>query len=166
MFRFACLLPVIFACQPEEDTGFGGGGNNNTPTDGTTETGDPGGQDDLPDGWEAPQDADGPSLRNFVVIHDEYPNLGDVLEANVEFWDAQDNVDGGGQIKLTLNGGDWSDASATAVIGGTDGTTWVEDGKIWFVVANVWNWETYTIDLMVMDKQGNRSNVVSTTAEP
>ena len=166
MFRFACLLPVIFACQPEEDTGFGGGGNNNTPTDGTTETGDPGGQDDLPDGWEAPQDADGPSLRNFVVIHDEYPNLGDVLEANVEFWDAQDNVDGGGQIKLTLNGGDWSDASATAVIGGTDGTSWVEDGKIWFVVANVWNWETYTIDLMVTDKQGNRSNVVSTTAEP
>ncbi|MEC7242289.1 MAG: hypothetical protein VXW32_13730 [Myxococcota bacterium] len=165
MFRFAFLLPMALACQPEEDTGFGGGGSNNTPTDGRTDTGE-GVDDGLPSGWEAPQDTDGPSLRNFVAIHDEYPNLGDVIEANVEFWDAQNNVDGGGQIKLTLNGGDWSDATATAVIGGADGTSWVEDGKIWFVVANVWNWETYTIELMATDKQGNRSNVVSTTAEP
>ena len=165
MFRFAVLLPMALACQPEEDTGFGGGGSNNTPTDGRTDTGE-GVDDGLPSGWEAPQDTDGPSLRNFVAIHDEYPNLGDVIEANVEFWDAQNNVDGGGQIKLTLNGGDWSDATATAVIGGADGTSWVEDGKIWFVVANVWNWETYTIELMATDKQGNRSNVVSTTAEP
>ena len=165
MFRFAFLVPMVLACQPEEDTGFGGGGSNNTPTDGKTDTGD-GVSDGLPSGWEAPQDTDGPSLRNFVAIHDEYPNLGDVIEANVEFWDAQDNVDGGSQIKLTLNGGDWTDASATAVIGGADGTSWVEDGKIWFVIANVWNWETYTIDLMATDKQGNRSNVVSTTAEP
>ena len=85
MFRIAFLLPMVLACQPEEDTGFGGGGNNNTPTDGKTDTGN-GVDDGLPSGWEAPQDTDGPSLRNFVAIHDEYPNLGDVIEANVEFF--------------------------------------------------------------------------------
>ena len=164
MIRNALVLGLLVACQPEDDSGFGGTGNNNQPTtDGKTDTGS---DTDLPDGWPSPQDADGPSLRNMVAIHDEYPNLGDVVEANVEFWDAQNNVDKGGEINLTLNGGDWSNATATAVIGGQEGTAWIEDNKIWFVIGNVWNWETYEVELMVTDKQGNRSNVVSATASP
>jgi len=163
MFRLGIISAFFIACQPADDDGFGGGGNNNKPTDGSTDTGDV--DTDLPSGWPAPQDTDGPSLRNFKAIHDEYPNLGDVVEANVEFWDAQNNVTGG-QIHLTLNGGDWSNATATAVVGGSDGTAWIESEKIWFVIGNVWNWESYTIDLVVTDKQGNRSNVVQATATP
>jgi hypothetical protein len=164
MIKFAWLFLPLVACQPSDDDGFGGSGNQNTPTDGNKDTGDE--TSDLPDGWPAPQDSDGPSLRNFIAIHDTYPNIGDVLEANVEFWDAQNNVDGGGKINLTLNGGDWSNATASAIIGGTDGTAWIDGDKIWFVVANVWDWESYVIDLMVTDKQGNRSNVVQANADP
>jgi hypothetical protein len=164
MLRIGVIACLFVACLPGQDDGFGGSGNKNNPTDGSNDTGNP--DTDLPDGWPAPQDTDGPSLRNFTAIHDEYPNLGDVVEAQVEFWDAQSNVDGGGEVHLTLNGGDWSNGTATAVIGGSDGTAWVESEKIWFVIGNVWNWESYTIDLMVTDKQGNRSNVVQTTAEP
>jgi hypothetical protein len=164
MIKFAWLFLPLIACQPSDDGGFGGGGSNNTPTDGNNDTSD--GNSDLPDGWPAPQDTNGPSLRNFIVIHDTYPNIGDVLEANVEFWDAQSNVEGGGEINLILNGGDWSNATAKAIIGGTDGTAWVDGEKIWFVVGNVWDWESYVIDLMVTDKQGNRSNVVQANADP
>jgi hypothetical protein len=162
MFRIAWIVLPLMACQPNDDDGFGGGGNKNVP-DGSDDTGES--STDTPAGWPEPQDTDGPSLRNFIVIHDVYPNIGDVLEANVEFWDAQNNVSSG-QIKLTLNGGDWTNAAATAVIGGADGTAWIESDKIWFVIANVWDWETYTIDLLVTDKQGNRSNVVQAIAEP
>ena len=164
MIRKALVLSLFVACQPAEDDGFGGGGSTYQPKDGSTDTG----PDDngLPTGWPAPQDSNGPSLRNFVAVHDEYPNLGDVLEANVEFWDAQSNVDKGGEIRLILNGGEWDDASATAVIGGQAGTAWIEEDKIWFVVGNAKSFEAYDIDLYVTDKQGNRSNVVSATAEP
>ena len=123
-------------------------------------------EDELPEGWPDPQDSGGPSLRKFVALHTEYPNLGDVIEGRVAFRDAQNDVEGGGEILLKLNGGNWRNAVATAVIGGADGTSWVEDGKIWFVIANVQNWETYRIDLMATDKQGNRSNEVSTTVNP
>jgi hypothetical protein len=162
MNKIAWMILPLVACQSTADDGFGGSGGKNVP-DGTDDTGEV--STDIPAGWPAPQDTDGPSLRNFIAIHDAYPNIGDVLEANVEFWDAQDNVTGG-LINLTLNGGDWTNASATAVIGGSDGTAWIENEKIWFVVGNVWNWESYTIDLMVTDKQGNRSNVVQATAAP
>ena len=163
MMRHGFVGFLLLGCQPDDDGGFGGSGGTYVPKDGDKDTGV---DSSLPDGWDAPQDTDGPSLRNFVAIHDDYPNLGDVIEASVDFWDAQSNVDGGGEIHLTLNGGDWSDAKATAVIGGSDGTSWVENEKIWFVISGVWNWESYDLDLMVKDKQGNRSNVVSATAQP
>ena len=165
MIRKALVLSLLLACQPEDDDGFGGGGSNYTPKDGTSS--DTGSRDDgLPSGWPAPQDTNGPSLRNLVAVHDDYPNLGDVIEANVEFWDAQDNVEQGGELRLTLNGGEWTNAATSAVIGGQAGTAWIEEDKIWFVVGNVKSFEAYDLELYVTDNQGNRSNVVSATAAP
>ena len=163
MFNFistlglAAGLTLAVGCQTGNTSGFGANGSkyegSETET-GTEET------NDYPD----PVDPNGPSLLSMTLVFDEYSNIGDVIEAEIEYWDEQDDVSKG-EVVVKITGGDFNDASANAEIDGAAQMAWIEEGSIWFVVSGIHPWESYELTVQVKDKAGNRSNVLTGTVE-
>lgn len=158
MLRILTLVVFGVACQTGGSGGFGGGGNKGGGTDldtGGTVTNE----------WPTPVDPDGPSLIDMTLTFDDYPNIGDVIVAQVSYWDPQGDASGG-EVTVHITGGDYDDDIARADIDGDDGSSWIEDDSIWFVVSGVHPWESYELVVQAKDKRGNRSNVISGTIEP
>jgi len=158
MFRILSLVVLGVGCQTGSNGGFGGGGNKGGGTDidtGGTVTNE----------WPAPVDPDGPSLIEMSLSFDEYPNIGDVVVAEIDYWDPQADASGG-EVTVHITGGDYNDDIAIADIDGEDGSSWIEGESLWFVVSGVHPWESYELVVQAKDKRGNRSNVISGTIEP
>jgi len=158
MLRILTLVVFGVACQTGGSGGFGGGGNKGGGTDldtGGTVTNE----------WPTPVDPDGPSLIDMTLTFDDYPNIGDVIVAQVSYWDPQGDASGG-EVTVHITGGDYDDDIAHADTDGDDGSSWIEDDSIWFVVSGVHPWESYDLVVQAKDKRGNRSNVISGTIEP
>ena len=158
MLRILTIFFLSVGCQTGGNGGFGGGGNKGDTTD--IETGGSTSTD-----WPEPVDPDGSSLMDLVLTFDEYPNIGDVIVAHVSFWDPQGDASGG-EVTVRITGGDYNDDIAYAEVDGEDGSSWIEDDSIWFVVGGVHPWESYELVIQTQDKRGNRSNIISGTIDP
>ena len=159
MLRILTIFFFSVGCQTGGNGGFGGSGNKG----GSDTDIDTGGT--VTSEWPAPVDPDGSSLMDLNLTFDEYPNIGDVIVAHVSFWDPQGDASGG-EVTVRITGGDYNDDIAYAEVDGEDGSSWIEDDSIWFVVGGVHPWESYELVIQTQDKRGNRSNIISGTIDP
>lgn len=160
----------LLACAGGDD-GFGNGGNRYTDTepDDTHETQDTEDPTDVYGDWPDPYDANGPSLGTMTAWFDEIGNIGDVIYVQVDYFDPQDDLEGGrfkvwieseqGDVDGTAEG----DVKATTG-GGADG--WIEDGKLTFVVSIEDEWQYYFLKVRAWDAANNRSNDVEGSVGP
>ena len=163
--------------MPPGADGFGGSGSKNNPsettdsddtvedTDDTSveDTDDP--VSDRPSGWPEPLDPNGPSITDLQGEFDEYPNMGTVVEVSFAYWDGQSDVQGGTVVATVSDGHSLDAEEIQAEISATRGNSysWIEDDRVVFVLDDVYDTRSYDFVLMVLDRRGNRSNILEGT---
>ena len=166
----AILAVSGLACTSQSGDDFGGGGSSTT--SGTIDSGHGGdsgqaGGDDTGD-WPSPLDEEGPSIRDVACIFDDYPNIGDVIACDMEIYDPQDDIVNG-TLNLTIIGGQFDANTGTGAfdIGDYETsacTVCLFEGELSFAISDGINVsETYSLNWVVKDQGGNRSNEIDET---
>lgn len=138
---------AMVACT-SGDSGLNTGGSSNDP--------DVWGDDTAPSGDDPGDDGDAPTIRELVVFFDNYPNIGDVLEIQAVFEDAQDDVDGGTLDFTIVPASTGEGVDQQAEINGSDAR--VEDGAVMVTLQDIEVNDSYEVRAVLTDASGNRSD--------
>jgi hypothetical protein len=150
----------MLACTAGED-GFGAGGNRYENTDTTGETDDTQDTEDPYGDWPTPRDANGPSLGTMTAWFDEFGNIGDVIDVQIEYFDPQDDLlDGRFEVDIESEQGDVKGTAKGNIRDTTDNGAdgWIEDGSLVFVISIDDEWQNYFLEISAWDKKNNESN--------
>ena len=148
------LLGILFACQPDDTTGFSSTGSStvdpsNLPTgDGESNGGEFSSVD--------PQI----SFMNGQFVYDESGNAS--IEMHVFVVDPQDDLLNG---VIDLQYG-WADQTETEQLDIDGDTVLVETGELTFVIPDVIADQTYQVFVTVYDEQGNSSGQSNAAVAP
>lgn len=144
----------VLGCRYGDKATFGGGGSTDDGGDTGEVSDDTGPQDtDTQSGTEAP------ILDSLEADFDVYPNIGDVIEIQAFYTDADGDVDGGTvSLEVQVSGGEVQ--PLTFSIDGTD--AWDADGAVTFVIGPVDTAASYLVRVSITDVAGNSSNQLET----
>lgn len=155
MFRtvtFFFALSLGACSSGSEDPLFGGGGiNETTPWEGTTDTGMTGTTD--------VDTSVAPEITNLEAGFEEFPNMGEVAKVTITYTDPQDDVSGG---MVWAEFTDSSDEAAEITADIDDTSAWLDEGAVIFAVQDLPT-GVYVLRVRLYDVEGNGSYIESTT---
>lgn len=168
-WSLVAVAAVAAGCKGVDVPTFKGGG-----ADGTFEITQGFDTDTAGDSGTTVVDEDAPVIEDVSVAFEDYPGVGDVIEMQITWSDAQDDMEGG-RVFYNVTGDQYDNEPFTldvvldSDVSGAANEAYIDSdtGKIILALAGVDTTQTYTFtEILIQDALNNDSATVEATLEP